>query len=227
MSNSLPPRTPYQTSPDSTPTSSKLYSPRRSIAQSLMRTNRTYPLMKADFPSFCADFVPSGSIPRWMSKGVFFPLPSYLKTSVGHPIFLPAAHKASLKAHVSSLLQAGIISPSRQRRHPFLSYPFLVPKGDRSSRIIIVIDYSHLAPHLSPPPMSLPNVFQIVRRKPALRPSSWTSRTLSSTYLTFPHSLSVLKQDFCFQQASLWHELLPLFYAMFYLLPGRLSEIPV
>lgn len=74
--------------------------------------------------------------------------------SVGRPLPLSPEAQRFLVLFVNSLLSAGIVEPTA--RGAFLSHPFFVPKlGSGSPRLII--DYSHLTPHLPLPDVHLPN----------------------------------------------------------------------
>ena len=74
-----------------------------------------------------------------------------VKSSLGRPKRLGDQDQRDLDMHISFLLEAGIIRFAR--RTAFIASPFLMPKSDGSTRM--VVDYSHLRGKYRNPPMSL------------------------------------------------------------------------
>jgi len=123
-------------------------------------------------PDFSAHLEPASPQPSWgpfskaAAAGGHRPYAS-TASSRGRPLPLNTSTKVVVARYVSALLQAGIVEHAP--RGAFVSYPFLIPKGDGTARLII--DYSHItnSNSLRPVELHLPPLAVVLRSVEAKR----------------------------------------------------------
>lgn len=97
-----------------------------------------------------------------------------VRTSAGRPLKIHEHLQDTMKQYVRNLLDAVIIEPAH--RGLFISYPFLIPKG-QSTRFIV--DFSHLTPHLEVSKLHLPQFSTILRARDI--PTGWLAVRIDIT----------------------------------------------
>ena len=105
------------------------------------------------------------------------------RSSYGCPICHTQQTSVLIDHHIQQLLQAGIIHPCK--RSAFISYPFVRPKVNGTSRLLI--DYSHLWNKYVKPKLYLPAFIQHLCRKHINLQDGMAARLdLSNTFYSVP-----------------------------------------
>ncbi len=103
--------------------------------------------------------------------------------SRGRPLPLSVRDADIVDTMVRAMGEAGIVEEAP--RSAFISYPFLVPKADGTSRLIV--DYSHLTAALNPVKLSLPPLATVLRTVKARR--NWVATRIDLSHAFYSVAL--------------------------------------
>ena len=105
------------------------------------------------------------------------------KRSAGIKRFLDQEQRSCVAAHTKALLEAGLISRSKHKS--FISYPFIVPKADGTTRF--VIDYSHMRGKYLNPNLFLPAFAHVLRAKMPIKAGMYLAKVdLAAAFYAVP-----------------------------------------